>query len=182
MSALSAPNQVLGVFEILQPELKINRLKEKLVLALDDLRDPGNLGTVIRVADWFGINDILCSHNCVDVYNPKVVQSTMGSLARVAVYYCDLESVLQNLSPVYATVLNGKNVYAEKLSDKGVILIGNESHGISAELLSKVTHAQAISIPNFSPKADSLNAAIATSIFCSEFRRRFPLQQKNMNE
>jgi TrmH family RNA methyltransferase len=177
ISALKTANQVLAVFEI--PELKCNTdtLKKELVLALDDIRDPGNMGTIIRIADWFGINHVLCSESCVDVFNPKVVQSTMGSIARVNVCSADLDMVLKELQPVYAAVLNGKNIYSTKLTSKGVILIGNESKGISEKLMKHVSDK--ISIPNFSSPqethsagAESLNAAIATAIICSEFRRK----------
>jgi len=173
ISALTTPNQVLGVFEI--PLIKLNKdsLKKELVLALDDIRDPGNLGTIIRIADWFGIKSILCSETCVDVFNPKVVQATMGSITRVNVYYEDLESVLSTLNaflPVYGSTVDGENIYDNELSSEGIILIGNESKGISENLL-KIA-SRKISIPSFSKGADSLNAAIATAVICSEFRRR----------
>lgn len=172
ISCLSAPNQVLGIFEIPPgtdssfPDLK--DLKE-LVIALDDIRDPGNLGSILRVADWFGIKYVLCSESCVDLYNPKVVQATMGSMARVQVRYVDLAGLLKGYPHVYGAVLNGKNIYREKLPRAGVILIGNEAKGISEALLKHVSVK--ISIPGFSKGADSLNAAIATAVICSEFRR-----------
>ena len=170
ISALTSPNQVIGIFEtkMLKPDIGV--LKNELILALDDIRDPGNLGTIIRIADWFGIHHILCSPECVDVFNPKVVQATMGSIARVNVYYTDLHTMLKELNPVYAAVLDGGNIYAEELSSKGVIVIGNESKGISDKLMKLVTHK--LVIPGFSPAADSLNAAAATAVICSEFRRR----------
>ena len=173
ISALTTPNQVIGIFEI--PAIKLNpeSLKEELVLALDDIRDPGNLGTIIRIADWFGIKNILCSESCVDLFNPKVVQATMGSISRVNVCFGDLDRVLVKLKaymPVYGSVLEGKDIYSLELSANGVILIGNESNGVSDSLLKLVSHE--ISIPNFSSGADSLNAAIATAVICSEFRRR----------
>jgi TrmH family RNA methyltransferase len=170
ISVLSTPNQVLGVFEMFDLKPDIGILKEELILALDDIRDPGNLGTIIRIADWFGIKHILCSESCVDVFNPKVIQATMGSIARVNVYYVDLGSILKELKTVYAAVLDGNNIYSQKLSDKGVLLIGNESKGVSDKLMERVTHK--ISIPKFSDGADSLNAAIATAVICSEFKRR----------
>lgn len=175
ISLLTTPNQVLAVVESFFPKLNINSLSEKLVLALDNIRDPGNLGTIIRIADWFGITDILCSETCVDGFNPKVVQASMGALARMNLYYVNLSRVLgiaQKSSKVYAAVLNGKNIYKENLSAQGVILIGNESRGISENLMQLVTDK--ISIPNFSSQAGEhagLNAAIATAIICSEFRR-----------
>lgn len=173
ISTLVTPNQVLGVFEIPESAVNADSLKQQLVIGLDDIRDPGNMGTIIRIADWFGINHILCSEACVDVYNPKVVQATMGSLSRVDIHYVNFSIVLKQFKLVYATVPEGKSVYAEKLSDNGIILIGNESRGISADLLEQVTHK--LAIPNFSRGADSLNAAIATAVICSEFRRNYPL-------
>src|ERR1051326_328487 len=107
ISALTTPNQVVGIFEMDSPALKLNSLQGSLVFALDDIRDPVNLGTIIRIADWFGIDHILCSETCVDVYNPKVIQATMGSIARVQVHSVKLETILKELKPVYATVLNG---------------------------------------------------------------------------
>jgi TrmH family RNA methyltransferase len=171
ISATQTPNQVLAVFEF-PPAiiLDLERAKMNLILALDDIRDPGNFGTIVRIADWFGINTIICSETSVDVFNPKVVQASMGSLARVNIHYMNLATVLKKFNTVYAAVLNGKNIYTEKLSASGVILIGNESRGISESMMQFVSHK--ISIPNFSGKADSLNAAIATAIICSEFRRR----------
>ena len=176
ISTLTTPNQVLGVFEIPSPLVpRLLSFASELVLALDNIRDPGNLGTIIRIADWFGISHIFCSETCVDVYNPKVIQATMGSVARVEINYINLNSFLSEsliLNPkslIYAAVMNGKNIYTEKLSDKGIILIGNESKGISENLMQFVTNK--ISIPNFG-RAESLNAAIAAAIICSEFKRR----------
>jgi len=179
---LSTPGPVLAVVEIPSPTpysfptgegLK----KESLYLALDDIRDPGNLGTIVRVADWFGIGTIVCSPACVDLFNPKVVQATMGSIARVQVYYSDLESFLAGLTgdvPVYGAYLEGENLYEKTLTGGGIILIGNESKGISTVLERFVT--QKLHIPSSglsgSGKAESLNASIATAIICSEFRRQ----------
>lgn len=179
ISALTTPNEVLAICSMPEPKLELNSLKEKLSLVLDDIRDPGNLGTIIRIADWFGIENIICSENTADVYNPKVVQATMGSIARVKVHYSDLKYFLGSQVsglrlPVYGTLLRGKNIYKEKLSSEGLIIIGNESKGISAEIEKLITTA--ISIPSFSNsepgEAESLNAAIATAVVCSEFRRR----------
>lgn len=169
ISALMAPNQVLAVFEAEEALLDLPALKSELVLALDDIRDPGNLGTIIRIADWFGIRHILCSQNCVDVFNPKVIQATMGSIARVQLNYVDLEDVLFQFDTVYAAVLNGASIYSQRLVPKGVLLIGNESKGISEKLMKRVTRK--VSIPRFSNGAESLNAAVATAVICSEFRR-----------
>ena len=176
ISLLSAPNEVFAVFEMTFAKLSLNFLKTELILALDDIRDPGNFGTIIRIADWFGIKHIICSESCVDVYNPKVIQASMGSLARVDVYFENLVSVMENVTThmpdvkTYGAVLDGATVYSEKLSDAGIILIGNESRGISENLMKYITHK--ISIPAFSQGADSLNAAVAAAIICSEFKRR----------
>jgi len=147
----------------------------ELSLALDGVQDPGNLGTIIRIADWFGITHIFCSEDTADVYNPKVVQATMGSIARVKVEYGDLLGLVESLPadfPVYGTLLDGDNIYQQQLESRGLIVMGNEGKGISPALAKKVNHR--LLIPNFPegrPTADSLNVAIATAITCSEFRR-----------
>ncbi len=147
----------------------------ELSLALDGVQDPGNLGTIIRIADWFGITHIYCSQDTADVYNPKVVQATMGSIARVRVEYGDLLGFVESLPaelPVYGTLLDGDNIYQQKLENRGLIVMGNEGKGISPALAKKVNHR--LLIPNFPEgraTADSLNVAIATAITCSEFRR-----------
>lgn len=176
ISALTTPNEVLAVCRIPDLKLDADKLANKLTLVLDDIRDPGNLGTIIRIADWFGIENIVCSEQTADLYNPKVVQATMGSIARVKVHYTDLKIFLKfnvqgSKMPVFGTLLKGKNIYEEQLSSEGFIVIGNESKGISAEIEKLITTS--ISIPSFSgAEAESLNAAVATAIVCSEFRRR----------
>lgn len=179
LSFLQHPQQVLAVFPILsnnQSEDYTKELKGKLTLALDSVQDPGNLGTIIRIADWFGIETIICSHETADVYNPKVVQATMGSIARVKVIYTDLQKTLKHLSeslPIYGTFLNGDNIYKSNLSNDGVIVMGNEGRGISKEVTKVITNR--ILIPNYPEGrkcADSLNVAIATAITCAEFRKR----------
>lgn len=184
LSALTTPNEVLAVCEIPEYNLNTDELKDKLTLVLDTIKDPGNLGTIIRVADWFGIDNIICSAETVDAYNPKVVQATMGSIARVKLHYVDLKLFFETLKktnpavtlPVYGALLEGESIYTKQLAPNGFIIIGNESKGISDTLIPNITDK--ISIPSFSHfKADggeteSLNAAIATSIICSEFRRR----------
>jgi len=179
LSFLQHPQQVLAVFPILsnnQSEDCTKELKGKLTLALDSVQDPGNLGTIIRIADWFGIETIICSHETADVYNPKVVQATMGSIARVKVIYTDLQKTLKHLSeslPIYGTFLNGDNIYKSNLSNDGVIVMGNEGRGISKEVAKVITNR--ILIPNYPEGrkcADSLNVAIATAITCAEFRKR----------
>jgi RNA methyltransferase, TrmH family len=174
ISALSNPQHVLAVTEIPGEERKID-FENGLKLVLDDINDPGNLGTLIRIAAWFGIDEIICSHHSVDCFNPKVVQSAMGALFQTHLYYRDLIEIFnmnksQRKLPVYGTVLDGKNIYKEKLSKDAFILVGNESSGINQDLLAFISDK--ITIPSFGgKKIDSLNVAIATGIVCAEFRR-----------
>ena len=174
-SLLKTPQQVLALFAIETTEQDLNIDNNKLYLALDGIQDPGNLGTIIRIADWFGIDTIYCSNETVDVYNPKVIQATMGSIARVKVVYTDLCSLISNLSdemPVYGTFLDGSDIYKNELTPNGIIVMGNEGKGIKKELKSLITNK--LLIPSFSigDTAESLNVAIATAITCSEFKRR----------
>ena len=150
-------------------------VSQSLCLALDDIQDPGNLGTIIRVADWFGIEHIFCSQGTVDVYNPKTIQATMGALARVKLHYCDLPSFIASLGdvPVYGTFLDGDNMYEKELTPHGLIVMGNEGNGVSAEVANLVN--ERLYIPNYPPQretSESLNVAMATGIICAEFRRR----------
>lgn len=187
-SLLQHPQKVLALFSIPNytdgnENSLVNLLtkkdendKQKLTIALDGVQDPGNLGTIIRIADWFGISDIICSNDTVDAFSPKVVQATMGSIARVRVHYTDLENLIKALPegfPVYGTFLDGCDLYEKSLSVGGIIIMGNEGKGISQPVKSLVNHR--LLIPNY-PKgrntADSLNVAIATAITCAEFRRR----------
>jgi TrmH family RNA methyltransferase len=178
ITALSTPSPVLAIAEIPVTTILPVAAIHDLVLVLDDIKDPGNLGTIIRIADWFGIESIICSENTVDLYNPKVIQATMGSVARVRVHYFNLPEFLSSVDPtikIYGTFPEGENIYSIQLDPRGIILIGSESYGISPEVISKVTDK--ISIPSYSPAtgrdhAESLNASIATAIICSEFRRR----------
>lgn len=181
ISSLNTPNEVLAVCEIPNYQYSSEDLKEKLTLILDDIKDPGNLGTIIRIADWFGISDIFCSNETVDSFNPKVVQATMGSIARIKIHYTDLldfinKQALGNEKKIYGAFLEGENIYSKQLSSSGFIIIGNESKGISERLISSITDK--INIPSFSNnkagrgEAESLNAAIATAVILSEFRRR----------
>ncbi|MEO6684122.1 MAG: RNA methyltransferase [Ginsengibacter sp.] len=165
ISLLKTSNKVLGVFKQLSGN-DAPPLAGKITLMLDDLQDPGNMGTIIRIADWFGIDQMVCSHNSVECYNPKVVQSTMGSLARVSIFYTDLFSFLQNNKGVslYTAALEGDSVFEMGNIKKGVIMIGNESKGIHSELFQLATHK--ITIPRFG-NAESLNAAVATGIILS---------------
>ena len=182
ISALKKPNQVLAVVKIPDQPEQLPDMDKNLVLMLDNISDPGNLGTIIRTADWFGVQHIICSENCADVYNPKVVQATMGSIFRVKIQYQILKEILQSLPdeiPIYGTLLDGNNIYEADLEKNGVILIGNESHGISDNLLPLVK--KKIRIPDYSPEksssAESLNASIAAAIVLAEFRRLFPQEK-----
>lgn len=169
ISALTNSNTCLAVFEI--PKLQ-KPTANGLKLVLDDVRDPGNLGTIIRLCDWFGIVDLICSETTVDVYNPKVVQATMGSLTRVNVHYLDLKKYIQECElPIYGTFMDGDNIYNEKLESEGIIVMGNEANGISSEIEKLVN--KRISIPRFGDlqATESLNVATATAIVLSEFRR-----------
>ena len=176
ISFLQHPQEVLALFEIPSSNhpSQFSVLRSQLILALDGIQDPGNLGTIIRIADWFGISTIFCSQDTVDCYNPKVVQATMGSIAHVKMVYCDLVKLLSETQlPVYGTLLDGENIYQQELKPEGIIVMGNEGNGISKEVRPLVTHR--LLIPNFSTQpetAESLNVAIATAITCSEFRRR----------
>lgn len=173
-SLLRTPQSVLAVFPI--PDLKLPEPLEStnLYLALDNVQDPGNLGTILRIADWFGIKRILCSEGTADVYNPKCVQACMGALARVKVHYCKLAEVLKKTKmPVFGTFLDGVNIYNEELSSNGIIVMGNEGNGISEEVAKLITRR--LYVPNFpigSQTTESLNVAVATGIVCAEFRRR----------
>lgn len=175
MSHLSTPPDVLAVYEIPEYKMDYTEIMTNLVIALDCVQDPGNLGTIMRVADWFGIRTIICSLDCVDVFNPKVVQSTMGAISRVKVIYMDLDDYLGHLNkdvPVYGTFLHGDNIYNTPLSSHGVIIMGNEGKGISEKIAKYVTHR--ITIPSFppdTPTIESLNVGMATAITVSEFRR-----------
>ncbi|OFY89867.1 MAG: hypothetical protein A3K10_15325 [Bacteroidetes bacterium RIFCSPLOWO2_12_FULL_31_6] len=169
ISSLTTPNKVIAIAK--QKDKAISDLSQLLTIALDDIQDPGNFGTIIRTADWFGITNIICSEDCVEVYNPKVIQATMGSLFRVNVFYTNLGTFFSKNSDltVYGALLDGDNVCQQKLKSKGsVLLMGNESNGISQKLIPFVT--KKITIPKFG-KAESLNVATATAILCYEYRR-----------
>lgn len=169
ISALATPNNCLAVFRILNSK----SISEKgLILMLDDIRDPGNLGTIIRLCDWFGIEQLICSKETVDVYNPKVVQATMGSISRVAISYIDLNDfIIQTKLPVFGTFMDGATIYKEQLPSEGIILMGNEANGISKNLEKIIKNR--LSIPRFGnlQQTESLNVATATAIVLSEFRR-----------
>jgi RNA methyltransferase, TrmH family len=172
ITLLSSPSPELAVVRISPEHELVYPEIDNLYLALDSVRDPGNMGTIIRLSEWFGVDRIYCSLDCVDIYNPKVIQSSMGSVFRVKVHYTDLSQLIKNKTPsipVYGTFLEGNNIY-EQEKKNGLIVMGNESKGISSELSSLIEHK--ITIPPFSKKKDmdSLNVAIAAAIICSEFR------------
>lgn len=178
ISQLAHPSPALAVLR--QPDPAAPAVgPDELVLALDGIRDPGNLGTILRIADWFGIRQILASDDTVELYNPKVVQATMGAIFRVRVHYCDLAAALRSPAtplrplPVYGTFLEGDDIYAAPLTRGGIVVMGSEAGGISPAVAATVT--QKLHIPPFPPGArtsESLNVAAATAICCSEFRRR----------
>ncbi len=172
VSLLKTPNRVVAVFN--KPASSQGPvLTNKITLMLDDIQDPGNLGTIIRNADWFGIENIICSENCVDCYNPKVVQSTMGSLCRVNIFYADLITFIQknNFVKVYAAALSGTSIFETEKISEGIILIGNESKGIHEDLLKFAS--KRITIPRFG-RAESLNAAVASGIILAEIKKTCP--------
>jgi len=169
ISSLKNPNKVLAIFKI--PN-QINPIMGGLILVLDSINDPGNLGTIIRLCDWFGIEQLVCSNETVDCFNPKVVQASMGSLTRVAVSYLDLKKYLQNASvPIFVADMDGLDVYKTKLPDSALLVLGNEANGISDEIKQLVTTK--ITIPRFGAiqQTESLNVATASAILLSEFRR-----------
>ena len=169
ISSLKNPNKVLAIFKI--PN-QINPIMGGLILALDSINDPGNLGTIIRLCDWFGIEQLVCSNETVDCFNSKVVQASMGSLTRVAVSYLDLKKYLQNASvPIFVADMDGLDVYKTKLPDSAVLVLGNEANGISDEIKQLVTTK--ITIPRYGAfqQTESLNVATASAILLSEFRR-----------
>ena len=171
VSFLQHPQRVLALFFI--PTESVPSVSS-LSLALDDVQDPGNLGTIIRIADWFGIDTIYCSENTADAWSPKVVQATMGSIARVNIIYTDLQELISKAQvPVYGTLLDGQDIYTQELSKEGIIVMGNEGNGISAPIRKLINRR--LLIPQFHEGPESLNVAIATAITCSEFRRRYPL-------
>ena len=176
ISFLQHPQQVLALFP-LPPIAAIDSVVslDRLTLALDGVQDPGNLGTIIRLADWFGIESIVCSEDTADAWNSKVVQATMGSIARVNIAYGDLLQVVSSLPsdyPVYGTLLDGDNLYSQPLSSHGMIIMGNESRGLSETIRRRINRRLLIPSYRQSDTAESLNVAIATAIVCAEFRRR----------
>ncbi len=176
VSFLQHPQQVIAVFPEFKNDNLSSDIRSQLSLALDGVQDPGNLGTIIRIADWFGIQNIFCSKDTADLYNPKVIQATMGSIARVNVVYTDLLMFINTLPsdfPVYGTLLDGDNIYHKQLLDRGLIIMGNEGNGISPAIRARINHKLFIpSYPEGIETAESLNVAVATAITCNEFRRK----------
>ena len=171
ISALTTPNTCLAVFKIPTENFS---LKEGLLVALDDVRDPGNLGTIIRLCDWFGVEQLICSPETVDIYNPKVVQATMGSIGRVTVLYTDLVPFLKATRlPVFGTFMDGENIYKQDLPSNAILIMGNEANGICNEVAQCITSK--LAIPRFGQlqETESLNVATATAIILSEFKRNF---------
>ena len=177
ISFLQHPQQVLALFRLPQ-DISLSSFHfplSSLSLALDGVQDPGNLGTIIRIADWFGIDTIYCSEDTADAYNPKVVQATMGSIARVNIIYTDLLQLFASLPPsypVYGTLLDGEDIYQQPLTKEGIIVMGNEGNGISEAIRQRVNRRLLIPCFREGDTAESLNVAIATAITCSEFKRR----------
>ncbi|TDO03095.1 RNA methyltransferase [Sunxiuqinia elliptica] len=175
-SLQQAPQQAIAVIAQNKSDFIPQQLPQELALALDFIQDPGNLGTIIRMADWFGIRHIFCSDNTVDCYNPKVIQASMGAIFRVQLHYINLEDLITQAAneqlPVYGTFLEGKNIYQATLSPAGILVMGNEGKGISDSVANKIN--QKIHIPSFAfgNGSESLNVATATAICCSEFKRR----------
>lgn len=171
ISTLKSPQGILALVKLpKQQQIKVNDLRNCYNIVLDDVQDPGNLGTIIRTAEWFGIKHIICSIGTVDAYNPKVVQATMGSLSRVQIYYVDLHEFISSTDlPVYGALLNGQSIYQTEWGAEGLIVMGNEGNGISTAILALIDRA--VTIPRIG-QAESLNVAIATTVFCSEIARQ----------
>lgn len=175
-SFLRTPQGILAIFK--QPRHTIDTTVpiRELCLALDNVQDPGNLGTIIRIADWFGIENIYCSHGCADAYNPKVIQATMGAIGRVKIHYTNLAELIETIkdkAPIYGTFLDGKDIYTQELTENGLIVMGNEGNGIGEECSNLID--KRLLIPNFPAgrnTSESLNVSVATAIICSEFRRK----------
>ena len=175
-SLQQAPQGIMGIFRQPRHDADITAPERELCLALDSVQDPGNLGTIIRIADWFGIENIFCSQGTVDAYSPKTVQATMGAIGRVKVHYIDLPSFIETIkerAPLYGTFLDGDDIYDKKLENRGLVIMGNEGNGISEECRKHIT--EKLFIPNYPigrETSESLNVSVATAIICSEFRRR----------
>jgi TrmH family RNA methyltransferase len=178
ISSFKSPPEVIAVVQIPYYQLDFDELSGSLSLVLDKVQDPGNLGNIIRIADWFGIHNVICSSDSADCFNPKVLQATMGSIMRIKIHYTDLEVFLQKFSQVpefgiYGTFLNASDIYTSSLLPSGLIVMGNESRGIRKELFPYIRERISVpAFPNNEKNIDSLNVAAAAAIICSEFRRR----------
>jgi len=177
ISSLKSTPEIIGLFEIPKAGFSWEEIKKDLCIVLDSVQDPGNLGTIVRLADWFGIKNIICSEDCADLYNPKTVQATMGAIARVNVHYLLLKDflseVVKNKVPIYGTFLEGENLFSTDLTSNGIVVMGNEGSGISKEIEAFIS--KKINIPSYplmNNGSESLNVAVAASIVCAEFRRR----------
>jgi len=177
ISFLKTVPEIIALCRIPKSEIIWDEICKNLTLVLDEIQDPGNLGTIVRLADWFGIRNIICSENCADIYNPKVVQATMGAFTRVKIHYVSLTGFLEQAImltiPIYGAFLEGENLYQCELTENGLIVMGNEGNGIS-DVVSHLI-SRKINIPSFPPgdlTSESLNVAVATSVICAEFRRR----------
>lgn len=172
ISTLTTPQQILALVKMpVNGRFNRQNLRGNFSLALDSVQDPGNLGTIIRTADWFGIKNIICSEDTVELYNPKVVQASMGSLPRIKIFYTNLAELLNDCPvPVYGALLNGESIYQTNFGNEGIVVLGNEGNGISGEILRLIS--KPVTIPSFG-KAESLNVAISASIICSEIKRKF---------
>ena len=176
ISFQQTPQGVMGIFRQPRHQADFSLPESELCLALDNVQDPGNLGTIIRIADWFGIENIFCSIGTADVYNPKTIQATMGAIGRVKVHYIDLPAFIESIkekAPIYGTFLDGEDIYRKELKNHGLIVMGNEGNGIGNECGRHIT--ERLLIPNYPlgrETSESLNVSVATAIICSEFRRR----------
>ena len=172
ISTLQTPQGILALVHIPKPEtMNTKSLKNAFTLVLDGVQDPGNMGTIIRTADWFGFKQIICSNNCVEVYNPKTVQATMGSLCRVNIFYEDLPSVLKAIEiPIFGAVLDGKSMYKTDWGKEGLVILGNEGQGITPEVMKLINNP--VTIPR-TGSAESLNVAISAAILCADISRNF---------
>ena len=176
VSFLSTPQEVIATFKIPEFSYQKEWISNELCLGLDGIQDPGNLGTIIRIADWFGINNIFCSMQTADAFSPKTIQATMGAISRVKVHYTDLIELINGLpqdTPVYGTLLDGNSIYEQELKNQGLLIMGNEGNGLTPEIREKVKARLYIpSYPKDSETSESLNVGVATAILCAEFRRR----------
>ena len=176
-SLLKSPQNSIAICTLPDTKKLPEKLDKKLKIYLDDIQDPGNLGTIIRICDWFGVDQLFCSLNTVDMFNPKVIQSSMGSFCRVNVYYSSFEEVAgratESDSTIYGALLTGENIYSQKLSENALLVMGNEGNGINPEIEKSIVNK--IKIPGFNnsnKSAESLNVSVATAIICSEFKRQ----------